>query len=355
MNKTQRSLLAFFAFVILLFSSFSESSSLRYFLSATLLFFSLSPEAWFTKIQAPNYEGFGKQNPSTEELLNENYDLDEIEDDTHDNISCEIGGNKQLLRVSQENIAYCMGLYRLRIFETLRSYSIILRNYPDTEESDPWVLVLLKNCAKYEGPSWDYKNEQEEKKAEQEAIFAYEKKFSHMFGWCRRPDDDEVIDIQIFLSVYCGATKKIINHLNYFREIEFATNITQQLITHYTIILESVGEDYSFTKFIKYHERGSEEERMRDKARSSFIQIRSLWETINNLLISMLNIAAATPINVSEATKELDMFFTLRTCFRERLLSKNEVDLKRSLIRTVSNEQDKIFSEFYQQSIYERI
>ena len=355
MNRTQRSLLAFFAVVTLLSSSYSESSSLRYFLSATLLFFSLSPEAWFTKIQAISYVNSGKQNPSTEELLNETDDLDEIEDDTHDNIGCEIGGNKELFRISQENIAYCMGLYRLRIAEILRSYSEICMNYPDTEENDPWVLKLLKNCAKYEGPSWDYKNEQEEKKAEQEAILAYEKRFSHLFGWCPRPDDDEVIDIQIFLSVYNGAARKIVNHLEYFKEIDFATGIIQQLIAHYTVLLESVGDDYSFTKFMKHQERGSPEERIRDKARSSFIQIRSLWETINNLLMSMLNIAAATPINVSEASKELDMFSTLRTCFRERLLSKNEVDLKKSLIRTVSDEQDKIFGEFYKQPIYKHI
>lgn len=72
--------------------------------------------------------------------------------------------------------------------------------------------------------------------------------------------------------------------------------------------------------------------------------------------MSMLNVASATTINnVLEATKELDMFTTLRTCFRERLLTKNEEDLKRYLIRTASKEQDKIFKEFYNQPAYNLI
>ena len=66
-------------------------------------------------------------------------------------------------------------------------------------------------------------------------------------------------------------------------------------------------------------------------------------------------LAAEGQIDVSHYYNELDMFNTLRDCFRERLLSENEEALQESLIRRVSKEQDSIFREFYSQPGYYRL
>lgn len=334
MNRIQRFLLFFFAISILLFSNYStDSGGVKYFLTVVLLFFAFSPLAWWKKLP--------------QDRLAKNTDFEE-------RVNQKIGGNIQLIRTSQESIAYCMSLYRLRITEILRSYSEICTKYPELEQEDSWVLRLLKDSARYEGPL-DDKDEEEAQKTEKEALLAYDKIFCHLFGRYPRSNSVEVVDIQIFLSVYSGACRGILRRLQYFKEIDFATIKIQELIKHYTILLESVGDEYQFTNFLKYHDGGSKVEEIRNRARASFMQIRSLWEEINDLLVSNLLVAAEEKIDVAQFFSELDMFNTLYECFRRRLLKKNETELRKSSIGSVSEKQDSVFKEYYSQQAYFRI
>ncbi len=347
MNKVQRLLLLLFAVIISSSSSF-DTEYLKFFLIAVLVFFALCPATWWKRIRPIYNTVRASQDVKQEESSNENSDFEVGVDPA-------IGGNKRLLQISQESVAYFMNLYRLRIGEILRSYSEICMTYPDSEEVDSWALKLLKDCAKYEGPSWDSKSEEEEQKAEKEAILAYDKRFCHLFGWCASRDDVEVVDMQIFLSVYSGSCRGILKRLKYFKEINFASIKVQKLIDHYSVILDCVGNEYQFTNFLKFYERGSDEERARDKARASFMHITSLWNEIKDLMISNLLVSMDAKIGVSHCFKELDMFDTLYRCFRNRLRSENERELQRSLMMSVSKEQDAIFKEYYSQQPYYRI
>ena len=149
---------------ILLFSALvcffgcSALNSIGCFLSAVFLLFYLNYSACLIKTKFICSDSPEKQNTKTiskdENIEQEKPTSDDCE--FADEKDQEIGGNKQFLRISQENIAYCMILYRLRIVEVIRSYSEICMNYPSSKEEDPWVLKLLKDCAKYEGSYYDY-------------------------------------------------------------------------------------------------------------------------------------------------------------------------------------------------------
>lgn len=342
MNTTQRYLLLFCASIT--FLSPSDSEYIKFFLATVLLFFGLSPKTWWNQIQPIKIEPSTHSTPLNEKLP----DLKAPPSTEVDYQGNTREDNKQLIQISLQSLAHWMGLYRLRIAALANSYSQICMNYGDSKD-DNWVLKTLKECAKYEGSIWDYKTPEEEKIAEEDALEAYDKKFSHLFSWCPNPDDREIIDMQIFLLVYSGACQGVIKRLKYFNEINFEPERTNELFKQYSIILDCAGKDYLFTTLLKYYTDKPEEEESRIKARTAFRKTITIWEEIENLLRSNLLIALDINLNVTNFFDELGIYRTLWTCFRERLLRKNNADLGLSVTRT---EQDAKFREHFSNPSY---
>ena len=338
MNKIQRCLILISSIIILLPSSHSLNSEyLKLFFGATLLFFALIPKTWWNWVSSSQSEAIANEDTSKK-----------IEsDETRDNefevwMSRKIGGDKQLIQISPQSVAYCMSLYRLRITEILRSYSEICMYYYSDSKEDNWVLKILKQCATREA------HQEDEKKADQDAQLAYDKRFSYLFAFY--PSDDVIIDMQLFLSVYSGSCHGILRRLKYFKEIQFAETKIDELIKHYSTILDCIGS-FTFSFFLKMTD-DPETEKVRKKARSSFTQIRDLWAEIENLLISNLLIAIDAKIDVTGYFHELEIFDTLQSYFRECLIWENKTKLESIPSYSAFEKQNAIFKEHFKHPSY---
>jgi hypothetical protein len=353
MNKVQRVFLICLSCFVLISHGFSDLLYARFAFFAVLFFIAISPNGWWKKISPVINEVPEGCNKNGESVSESRTDLQgSVGDVSGKDIRCdmvleEIGGNKELIRVSQQNIAYCLSLYRLRMAEMSRSEDQILMMVEDDKDAC-WALDLLKQCAKYEGYHWMIRSEEEEKKLEQAAMLAYEKKFSFLFGGMVRPDDDAVVDMQAFLSVYSGSCRGMLKRLKYFKEIRFAETIVNALTTHYSTILKKIDDNRPFSSFLERDEKNDADEEIFD-VRTAMIKVRSLWAEVEELLISMLLVAADAKIDITNYIQEMEMFHAIRDSFRDRLLHKNNIELREDFFIRASKEQDQKFREYFEQ------
>ena len=257
-------------------------------------------------------------------------------------------GDKQLILSTQQGVAYCMSLFRLRIAEILWSYDQIKMS---VSEDDCWVLSLLKQSAQFDGPHWRCLNEEQEKKAEEEAILTYEKKFIHLFDYMVTPNDDAVIDMQAFLSVYSEACGGVLRRLRYFNEVGFLESKIDELIKNYSNILTGVNSVWPFSTFLSYHEK-DEWNDARNEVRAAVQKLREVWQEVENFVISNLLVAVDAKIDVSACFHEIRIYRSLCSCFRSRLLSKNKIELEEHIGYRIEKETEKCFKEYFNRPSY---
>lgn len=250
LNRTQRFLLLYFAFLIMISSdSYLNESSviLKLFLTSLLLFFGFSPTKWFRVVATtdPCFQLDCKNHENEEREENEEHE-DQIIEEEGDLALPNLGFS------NREQVLILKTLIKLRSFEIGSIYRV-LRDYQESAGEGNWVPFFMKRFAVSNLYYAHYVivEKEDEKKAEDLACEIYEKNYKFCSIAPVDLYEDEIADLQVALGYWTARPGLIIKRLEEMKSFGVAIELIDSLIIQYKN-LESLTSWGDFEKiFIK--------------------------------------------------------------------------------------------------------
>lgn len=264
-------------------------------------------------------------------------------------ISHSYNKNKNLLYVSKENAAYCIGLFRLKISETGGIYSdIFSQNLYDPQKD--WVWNFLSTISQNSGLRDDIVKERISK--------TYNSRFINRIP-CY--DHEAIVDLRVALGIYSSRFTEVFKNLKYFKEIGFLESRVDNLIYNYNYILSQ--KQYYLCDFIKFLECNLCEYSIIkcDTCKKSIItqsriclnNTERIWNDIYDIVRLNLIVAQDAKIDVMSFFKELEVYKELLFCLKQSLVSENPKNPSQRILYPVN--LDKELKEMFSSDSYKHL